>query len=158
MACADCFKDFPKAFLFFLLNWCFFHKSAFFKAFPVVFSLEPIDRKLISNSPSNQRFYSQIPSYILRKIINYYRSMCWQSWIHAKRGYVKLLSNLITSKFWCHHGFLLGGGYFTQLPPPSRNPLLFQSDQSTFLGLNKYQKGDFTISVAVFYQKLIFNP
>ena len=42
-------------------------------------------------------------------------------------------------------------------PPPSCNPFLPQSNQPTFLGLNKYQKGDFTSSTVAFYQKSIFN-
>ena len=47
--------------------------------------------------------------------------------------------------------------YFKQFSLPSRNPLLPQSDQPTFLGLNKHQKGDFTSSTVAFYQKSVFN-
>ena len=46
---------------------------------------------------------------------------------------------------------------FYTFPPPSRNPLLSSSNQRTFLGLNKYQKSDFTSSTVAFYQKSIFN-
>ena len=46
---------------------------------------------------------------------------------------------------------------FRQFPPLSRNHLLPWSNQLTFLGLNKYQKGDFTSSTVAFYQKSIFK-
>ena len=41
----------------------------------------------------------------------------------------------------------------TLMHPPSAP----SSDQPIFLGLNKYQKGDFTRSTVTFYQKSIFN-
>ena len=51
--------------------------------------------------------------------------------------------------------------YFRQFPPSSLNTLLPLSNQQTFPGLNKYQKGDFTSSTVPFYQKSIsklLNP
>ena len=47
--------------------------------------------------------------------------------------------------------------YFRQFPPHSPTPLLTLFNQPTFLGLNKYQKDDFTSSTVTFYQKSIFN-
>ena len=47
--------------------------------------------------------------------------------------------------------------YFRQFPPPLPNPLLPKSNQATFLGLNKYENGDFTSSSVAFYQKSICN-
>ena len=52
------------------------------------------------------------------------------------------------------HPFL---GYFRQFVPPSRNTLLPQSNQPTFLSLSKYEKGDFASSTVTFYQKSIFK-
>ena len=72
-------KILPKLFYFCLANLVIFPRVSVFKAFPVILILEPIDGKLISNSPLNQRFYSQIPSYILREIIDSYRSMCYKA-------------------------------------------------------------------------------
>ena len=46
---------------------------------------------------------------------------------------------------------------FRQFSSPSQNPLLPQFRQSTFIGLNKYQNGDFNSSTVAFYQKSIFN-
>ena len=47
--------------------------------------------------------------------------------------------------------------YFRQFPPHSPTPLLTLFNQPTFLGLNKYQKDDFTSSTVTFYQKSIFS-
>ena len=47
--------------------------------------------------------------------------------------------------------------YFRQFPHPHTNPSCTNpTNQPTFLGLNKYQKGEFTSSTVAFYQKSIF--
>ena len=73
---------------------------------------------------------------------------------HLDPAWTPFLKSLFPLPLFLVHPILR---YFRQFSPPSHNPLLPLSDQPTFLGLSKYQKGDFTSSTDAFYQKSIFN-